>query len=138
LPAQAALYRSLLAKRRTLVMLDNARDAEQVRPLLPGAPGSLVVITSRDQLPGLAVTQGAYPLTLDLFSEAESREFLARRLGIERVAAQPAAVDEIVNCCARLPLALAIAATRAAIRHDLPLANLVAELRGARDRLDAF
>ena len=136
--AQVALYRSLLATRRTLVVLDNARDAEQVRPLLPGAPGSLVVITSRDQLAGLVATQGAYPLTLDLFSAAESHEFLARRLGAERVSAQTAAADEIVTRCARLPLALAIAATRAATRRDLPLADLAAELRAAHGRLDAF
>jgi hypothetical protein len=113
LDAQAALYRSLLAGRRMLVVLDNARDAEQVRPLLPGAPGCVVVVTSRSQLSGLVADAGAHPLTLDLLTRPESRQLLAARLGPERLAAEPDAVEEIVTSCARLPLALAIVAARA-------------------------
>jgi tetratricopeptide (TPR) repeat protein len=138
LDAQAALYRSLLADRRVLVLLDNARDAEQVRPLLPGSPRCLVVITSRNQLSGLVATEGAHPLALDLLSPTEARQLLARRLGDARVAAEPDAVEEITVRCARLPLALAVAAARAATEPQLPLAALARELRTTRGALDAF
>ncbi|MFD1323054.1 AfsR/SARP family transcriptional regulator [Micromonospora sonneratiae] len=129
---QAALYRTLLAGRRMLVLLDNAHDPEQVRPLLPGASGCLVVVTSRNRLTGLVAAEGARPLTLDLLSTTESRELLARRLGRGRVAAQRPAVDEIVERCARLPLALAVVAARAATQPDFPLATLAAELADAQ------
>jgi DNA-binding SARP family transcriptional activator len=135
--AQVGLYRSLLAGRRVLVVLDNARDAEQVRPLLPGAPGCLAVVTSRNQLSGL-VAEGAHPLTLDLLDAADARELLAHRLGARRVAAEPHAVDEIITLCARLPLALAIVAARAATHPGFDLAALAGELREARGRLDEF
>ncbi len=138
LPAQTALYRSLLAGKRVLVLLDNARGVEQVRPLLPGAPGCLVVVTSRDQLTGLVATEGARPLTLDLLSTAEARELIACRLGCERLTAEPDAVDDIVARCARLPLALAVAAARAATRPGFPLAVLAAELRDATGVLDVL
>jgi DNA-binding SARP family transcriptional activator/tetratricopeptide (TPR) repeat protein len=138
LPAQTALYRSLLAGKRVLVVLDNARGVEQVRPLLPGSPGCMVVVTSRDQLTGLVATEGARPLTLDLLSTAEARELIACRLGCERVAAEPDAVDDIVARCARLPLALAVAAARAATRPGFPLAVLAAELRDATGVLDVL
>ena len=114
LDAQTALYRSVLADRRMLVLLDNARDAEQVRPLLPGTPGCLVLVTSRNQLTGLIAGAGAVPLPLDLLNPDEARDLLARRVGVDRIAAEPAAVDEIIERCARLPLALAIVAARAA------------------------
>jgi DNA-binding SARP family transcriptional activator/tetratricopeptide (TPR) repeat protein len=138
LEAQVGLYRSLLAGRRVLVVLDNARDAEQVRPLLPGAPGCLAVVTSRNQLAGLVAAAGAHPLTLDLLSAAEARDLLARRLGPDRVAAEPHAVDEIITLCARLPLALALAAARAATHPGFGLAVLAGELREARGGLDEF
>jgi DNA-binding SARP family transcriptional activator len=138
LQAQAALYRSLLAGKRVLVVLDNARDADQVRPLLPGSGGCLVVVTSRNQLPGLVATEGAHPLSLDLLSAAEARQLLVRRLGADRVRAEPRAVDEIVSRCARLPLALTIVAARAATHPRFGLATLVAELREAQGGLDAF
>ncbi|MEH1015725.1 BTAD domain-containing putative transcriptional regulator [Micromonospora sp. CPCC 206060] len=130
LDQQAALYRTLLADRRMVIVLDNARDCDQVRPLLPGVGGCLVVVTSRDRLTGLVVTEGAHPVTLDLLSPTESRELLGRRLGRDRAAAEPDAVDEIVSRCARLPLALALAivAARAAANRTFPLGALAAEL----------
>ncbi len=136
LDAQTDLYRSLLAGSRVLVVLDNARDAEQVRPLLPGASGSMVLITSRDQLASLIAVEGACPLTLDLLTPAESRELLTRRLGAERLAADQQAVSELGDLCARLPLALNIAAAHAAVHPQRPLGTLVGELRDARRRLD--
>jgi DNA-binding SARP family transcriptional activator/tetratricopeptide (TPR) repeat protein len=135
---RAALYRSALDGRRMLIMLDNAHNVAQVRPLLPGAPGSLVLVTSRNELAGLVAAEGAVPLTLDVLSDAEARQMLARRLGRDRAAAEPAAVDEIAGLCARLPLALGIAVGRAAARPRRPLAELAAELRDARNRLDAL
>ncbi len=137
LEAQIGLYRSLLANRRVLVVLDNARDAEQVRPLLPGSPSCLVLLTSRDQLSGL-ITEGAYPLTLDLLDAREARALLAGRLGADRLAAEPRAVDQIVQLCARLPLALAVVAARAASHPQFGLAALAEELRAARGSLDPF
>ena len=130
LPSQAALYRSLMAGRRMLVLLDNARDAEQVRPLLPGTPGGLVLITSRRQLTSLVATVGAHPLPLDLMSIVESSELLAGRLGRDRVDREPEAVRAIVDRCARLPLALAIVAARAAATPDRTLTDLAAQLAG--------
>ena len=111
---RSALFRSLLDGRRMLIVLDNARDVAQVRPLLPGSPGSLVVVTSRNELTGLVAAEGAVPLTLDVLSCAEAHEMLARRLGPGRTAAESQAADEIINSCARLPLALGIAVGRAA------------------------
>ncbi|HEU4421459.1 MAG TPA: BTAD domain-containing putative transcriptional regulator [Pilimelia sp.] len=137
-PAQVALYRSLLANRRVLIVLDNARDAEQVRPLLPGSPGCLAVVTSRNQLAGLVATEGAHPITLDLLTATEARALLTRRLGADRLAAEPDAVDEIINRCARLPLALTIAAARAATRPGDPLSTIAAELRQAGGGLDVL
>jgi tetratricopeptide (TPR) repeat protein len=131
--AQAARYRELVAGRRWLVILDNARDADQIRPLLPGTPSVMVVATSRSQLTGLAA---AHRLPLDVLSTVEARELLAARLGAGPVAAEPAAVDRIVTACARLPLALAIVAARAQAA-GLPLPTLAAELT-APGRLDAL
>ncbi|MGW3647217.1 BTAD domain-containing putative transcriptional regulator [Streptomyces sp. NPDC000878] len=138
LEAQTGLYRSLLAGRRVLVVLDNARDAEQVRPLLPGSPGCLALVTSRKTLTGLAASEGAHLLTLGLLAPAEARELLIGRLGADRVTAEPAAVREIVGQCAGLPLALAIVAARAAAQPGLPLSALAGELRRADERLDAL
>ncbi|MDG4830094.1 tetratricopeptide repeat protein [Solwaraspora sp. WMMD1047] len=135
---RAGLYRSLMAGRRMLVLLDNARDAEQVRPLLPGTPDCLVVVTSRNQLPGLVATEGAQPLALDLLTPDEARELLVRRLGSARVAAEPAAVDEIVAHCAGLPLALAIVAARSVTDPGRSLTDLAAELREGGAGLDRF
>lgn len=94
LDAQAALYRTLLADRRVLIVLDNARDSSQVRPLLPGTPLSLVIVTSRNQLLSLVATDGAQPIGVDLLAPGEARTLLVRRLGKQRIAAEPAAVDQ--------------------------------------------
>jgi len=136
---RAALYRSLVDGKAILVVLDNASNAAQVRPLLPGSPDCLVVVTSRNQMAGLAAAEGATLISLDLLSDEEAHEMLARRLGRERVAAEPQAADEIITACAGLPLALSIAVGRAAAgRAKQPLAQLAAELRDARNRLDAL
>ncbi|HEU5474261.1 MAG TPA: BTAD domain-containing putative transcriptional regulator [Actinophytocola sp.] len=136
--AQVGLYRSLLADRRVLVILDNARSAEQVRPLLAGSPGSLALITSRALLTSLVVAEGAHALDIDLLDVSESHELLAGRLGANRVAAEPVAVQEIIELCARLPLALAVVAARAATHPRFRLAALADELRAARGGLDEF
>ncbi|MEV6493729.1 BTAD domain-containing putative transcriptional regulator, partial [Actinoplanes sp. NPDC051633] len=134
--AQAALFRSILAGRRMLVVLDNARDADQVRPLLPASPGCMAVVTSRAQLTGLIATAGAHLITLGLLSLDEARQMLAGRLGEHRLAAEPEAVDRIIGACGHLPLALAIAAARALARPNRPLDKLAGELDDAR--LDAL
>ncbi|ACU73911.1 transcriptional regulator, SARP family [Catenulispora acidiphila DSM 44928] len=138
LDAQAALYRSLLAGRRMLVVLDNARDADHVRPLLPGSPGCLVLVTSRSRLTGLVVGHGATPITLGLLDDAEAEHLLSRYLGAERVAAEPDAVRVLIQRCARLPLALAVAAARALMDPAMPLGALAAELAAAPGQLDAL
>ncbi len=136
--ARADLYRSMPHGRRMLILLDNARDAEQVRPLLPNGPGSMVVITSRNRLFGLVTSAGAHFLPLDVLTPAESRSFLAARLDAERLAREPAAVDEIIASSGGLPLALAIVAARAAIRPAFPLAAIAEELRLNSGSLDSF
>ncbi|MER7842504.1 tetratricopeptide repeat protein [Kitasatospora sp. NPDC096077] len=133
---QLALLRSRLAGTRTLIVLDNVREAEQVRPLLPGSDSCLVLVTSRNRLPALIALDGAVPLPLDVLSPAEARELFARRLGADLVAAQQDAADELIELCARLPLALNIAAARAADRPCTPLAVWAAELRDSGVRLD--
>jgi tetratricopeptide (TPR) repeat protein/DNA-binding XRE family transcriptional regulator len=136
--AQAGLYRSLLAERAMLIVLDNARDEAQVRPLLPASPASLVIITSRSQLTGLAAADGARLLSLDLLTHDEAVQLLTTRLGDDRAAAEPAAVGEIAALCAHLPLALAVTAAQAAARPGIPLAALAGELRDTAGRLDAL
>jgi DNA-binding SARP family transcriptional activator len=136
--AQAGLYRSVLAGRRMLIVLDNARDEQQVRPLLPASPASLVIVTSRNQLSGLAATDGAWLLSLDVLSHDEAVQLLIARIGASRTGAEPGAIDEIAAQCARLPLALAVTAARAAARPRFPLAELAADLRCAVGRLDAL
>jgi DNA-binding SARP family transcriptional activator len=137
LDAQAALYRSQLAGRRMLILLDNARDTAQIRALLPAASTCLVLVTSRNQLTGLVV-DGAHPVPLNLLTGTEAGNLLRHRLGDPRMDAEPQAVEKIITYCARLPLALAVMAARAATRSQLPLTVLAGELREAHDRLDAL
>ncbi|MET9789592.1 AfsR/SARP family transcriptional regulator [Streptomyces canus] len=136
--AQAALYRGLLAGRRFLVLLDNARDTDQVRPLLPGTPGCLTIVTSRSRLSGLVAAHGAHALTLRPLHAGQARAFLERRLGAARLAGESRAVTEITALCAGLPLALACVAARAATHPHFPLSAVAAELRAAHGSLDAF
>jgi tetratricopeptide (TPR) repeat protein len=136
--ARGSLYRSLLAGRRALIVLDNARDVDQVRPLLPGSPGSMVIVTSRNRLTGLVATHDARLLTLEPFFAAEAREILSQRLGAARVDSEPEAADEIIGLCAGLPLALAIVAAHATVRRNVPLRSIASQLWDASSRLDAF
>ncbi|MEV5177887.1 NB-ARC domain-containing protein, partial [Streptomyces flaveolus] len=138
LDAQIVLYRSLVADRRFLIVLDNARDSEHVLPLLPGTSRSLVLVTSRSRLTGLIASVGARCVSLDLLDEGDAREFLHRRLGADRVDREPDAAAEIVARCARLPLALAVVTARAAMNPSFPLAAIAAELRNEAQTLDAF
>ncbi|MYV57041.1 tetratricopeptide repeat protein [Streptomyces sp. SID3212] len=135
---RTGLYRSVMSDKRLLLILDNAQDAEQVRTLLPAAPGCRVVVTSRNRLPALVAGAGAHPLTLDLFDPDDARESLTRRIGLARSGAEPRAVAEITALCARLPLALAVVAARAQAHPHFPLAGIAAELRGTHGSLDAF
>jgi tetratricopeptide (TPR) repeat protein/transcriptional regulator with XRE-family HTH domain len=132
---RAANYRSLLAGRRMLVLLDNASSAEQVRPLLPATPDCVTVVTSRDALAGLVARDGARRLDLDLLSAADANQLLVTLIG-DRAAADPGATGALAAACVRLPLALRIAAELAATRPAIPVAGLVAELAGERRRLD--
>ncbi len=135
--AQSALYRSVLAGKQVLVILDNARDAAQVRPLLPGSQTCLAVVTSRARLPGLAATEGARLVPLDVLTAGEAHELLASRLG-ERARAEADAAQQLTEACSRLPLALSIVAARVAARPYLPLADLARELADAHGRLEAL
>jgi tetratricopeptide (TPR) repeat protein/transcriptional regulator with XRE-family HTH domain len=135
LDQRMALYRSLVADRRMLVLLDNARSADQVRPLLPGSGTCLVVVTSRDSLSGLVARDGARRLDLDLLPEPDALLLLRTLLG-ERVDAEPDAARGIAEHCARLPLALRVTAELAAARRDVPLRTLAHELGDEQRRLD--
>ena len=135
-PARAALYRSLLTGTRMLVLLDNACDEQQVRPLLPGSRGCLALVTSRNGLTGLVAAEGARPVWLDMLTSGEAHELLSRRLGRERVTAEPVATAELIKLCGGLPLALNIAAARAIGRSCATIGDVVADLR--QDQLDAL
>jgi tetratricopeptide (TPR) repeat protein/DNA-binding XRE family transcriptional regulator len=134
---RARLYRSMLAGRRMLVLLDNAADSEQIRALLPGDPGCVAVVTSRDSLAGLVATDGARRLDLDVLPPADAVGLLRSLIG-DRVDDDPGAAAELAGLCARLPLALRIAAESAAARPQAALRDLVAELAAVSlDGLDA-
>ncbi|MFD6189387.1 BTAD domain-containing putative transcriptional regulator [Streptomyces sp. NPDC060275] len=130
---RAALYRSLLRGRRTLVVLDNARDAAQVRPLLPGTPGSAALVTSRVRMLDL---EGAHLVDLDVMSSREGLALFTRIVGEERVAAEPEAAMEVIEACGRLPLAIRIAASRLAARRRWTVSVLAVKLADERRRLD--
>ncbi|RJQ78998.1 SARP family transcriptional regulator [Pseudonocardiaceae bacterium YIM PH 21723] len=138
LDGRSALARSLLAGRRMLVLLDNAADAAQVRPLLPSTPGCLVLITSRSAMSGLAIEDGATEIRVSLLTDVQSRELLEGRIGPDRLAAEPDAVGELIRYCAGLPLALAVLASRAAARPDHDLRVLADALADQRLRLNVL
>jgi DNA-binding SARP family transcriptional activator len=129
LDAQATLYRSQVADRRMLIVLDNAATADQVVPLLPGSPSCTVLVTGRTRLSSLIDRHSARHLQLDVLDCADARALLAARLGADRVAAEPDAIDELVELCGGYPLALSISARNAATRPTIPLAEVATELR---------
>jgi tetratricopeptide (TPR) repeat protein len=133
---RAALYRSTLAGRRVMVLLDNARSAEQVRDLLPSTPTSLVVVTSRDDLAGLVARDGAHRLILDCLSTADAVGLLGSIVGAPRVAGEPDAAAQLARLCGHLPLALRVVAERAVRRAGSSLAELAGELADEARRLD--
>ncbi|WP_086829132.1 tetratricopeptide repeat protein [Allokutzneria sp. NRRL B-24872] len=135
---RAALYRSAVAGRKMLVVLDNAADTEQVVPLLPGGTTCSVIITSRRPLTGVVASHGAMPVRLDVLRDGEARALLAHRVGESRVTREPDAVGELVERCAGLPLALVVVAARASVSPDAPLARIAEELRDDAHRLDAL
>jgi tetratricopeptide (TPR) repeat protein/transcriptional regulator with XRE-family HTH domain len=132
---RAALYRSVLAGRKVLVLLDNACDAEQVRPLLPGSPSCAAVVTSRDALAGLVARDGAERLDIDMLSPVEATSLLRKLIG-DRAEADKRAAVALAELCARLPLALRVAAELAAASPYMPLSDLVNELTDQHRRLD--
>jgi DNA-binding SARP family transcriptional activator len=133
----AGLYRTLLADRRVLVVLDDARDADQLRPLLPGSPGCLVLVTSRDHLAGLVAQQGARRLTLDALTPTEANALLVRVLGDQRMQTEPTATADLVRACGRLPLALRTAAADLAGEPRRSIASQVDQLGQATPSLPA-
>ncbi|OLF15466.1 AfsR/SARP family transcriptional regulator [Actinophytocola xanthii] len=129
LEAASALYRTMLADRRVLVVLDNVARPDQVRPLLPGSPGCLVLVTARDRMGGLVAMDGARQLSLDVLTPEEAAALLSTILGEQRVAAEPEAAGELAKLCVYLPLALRIAAANLADRPYRGVADHVQELR---------
>ncbi|MEH1165282.1 helix-turn-helix transcriptional regulator [Micromonospora sp. CPCC 205539] len=129
--SRAALYRSLLADRRMLVVLDNAANTDQVRPLLPGNSACRVVITSRGHLTGLVVSDAAYLLALAPLNSGEARDLLGLRLGAHRIHAESADVDRLIHRCQHLPIALALVAARLATQPDATVRTLTAQIDAA-------
>ncbi|HUQ57772.1 AfsR/SARP family transcriptional regulator [Lentzea sp.] len=123
-----ARYRSVLAERRVLLVLDNARDSKQVTPLLSAAPGCMVVITSRRELTSLVASTGAYSIRMGLLDMEESVALMTHRLGEQRVQRELPAVRAIAGACAHLPLALAVASARIASNPRLELSGIASQL----------
>ncbi|WP_425826770.1 BTAD domain-containing putative transcriptional regulator [Streptomyces fractus] len=135
--AQARAFRTLVADRRVLVLLDNAASAEQVRPLLPGGPSCCVVVTSRNRLGDLVALDGAQALPLDFLAPHEARALLCATLGADRIAGEPEAADRLIGLCGGLPLALRVAAARLSGDPGLGLTELVEEMSDGT-RLEAL
>jgi tetratricopeptide (TPR) repeat protein/transcriptional regulator with XRE-family HTH domain len=135
---RSALFREQAASRRLIVLLDNARNTEHVRPLLPVSSGCLTIVTSRNQLSGLAAAEGASLISLDVWTPAEALAALAARIGDERCHAEPQAAAELVELCGRLPLAVAVVGAQLSATPHMPLRLSVRELRQTLPRLDAL
>ncbi|WP_277208962.1 AfsR/SARP family transcriptional regulator [Isoptericola croceus] len=134
---RSALFRSLLAERRVLVVLDNARSSDQVRPLVPGTTSCAVLVTSRETLPGIAAREGVDLVELKPLAPSAADRLLQRLVG-DRAARQPGAVRDLGRACGRLPLALRVVAQQARARPEQPLEDMVAELGDIRRRLDVL
>ncbi|MFI7242681.1 ATP-binding protein [Streptomyces qinglanensis] len=135
---RAELFRSVMAGRRVLVVLDNAATVGVIRPLLPGSPGCLVAITSRTRMSGLVAREGAYRVSVETLSEAESVRLLRSTIAAYRTDDADAELAELARLCARLPLALRIVAERAAARPRMPLRDLITDLRDESGLWDAL
>lgn len=135
---QASLYRTLVEDRQLVIVLDNARDSDQVWPLLPGGHRCTVLVTSRQQLGGLIARKQATHITLDYLTTEEARQLLTKALGEERIHAEPDAVNELIERCVGLPIALTIAAARILTSPRTQLTTLVDQLREQRQRLDTL
>ncbi|MDQ3789429.1 MAG: tetratricopeptide repeat protein, partial [Actinomycetota bacterium] len=133
--AQAALYRSLVAGKRMLIVLDNVADTDQVTPLLPGSPSCMVLVTSRRHLTSLITRYGARHLPIGVLDAAAARRLLTIRIGRRRTEAEPAAVDDLLDSCGGFALALNVVAARAIRNPATPLAELAGELRDSATRL---
>ncbi|MBD7920245.1 tetratricopeptide repeat protein [Cellulomonas sp. Sa3CUA2] len=133
-----ALWRSMVADRRLLVVLDNAASTEQIEDLLPGSPSCFVLVTSRDRLGGLAVRHGARSVPLARFEPAEARELLEGTIGADVVAREPAAARRLVELCDALPFALRIAAEQVQTGPGASIGEMVARLVDSRHRLDVL
>lgn len=133
--SRSSALRSTLAGRRALILLDNARDEEQVRPLLPGTPLCPVLITSRETLSGLMIHHDATVIGLNLLTSAESERLLRSLIGA-RVDHETGAAERLMDLCGRLPLALRVVAENARLRAEVPLASLVEELVDEHSRLE--
>jgi hypothetical protein len=138
LDARAALFRSSVHGRRMLVLLDNARSADQVRPLLPGSTTCLVLVTSRNRLDDLVIREGASRVALDVLAHSEALDLLSRHVGPDRMDAEAGATNALIEHCTGLPLALGIVAVRAADTADFLLDDLATELQNEKERLDAL
>ncbi len=135
---RTARFRTLMVGRRTLLLLDNARTAEQIRPLLPGTTSCIVIITSRHRLGGVVARDGVHRLILDVLTAEDARRLLRRIIGAERVDAEPGAVAALADLCGYHPLALRIAAERVTVQTDRPIGYAVDDLTDERQRLDAL
>jgi tetratricopeptide (TPR) repeat protein len=136
--AQVGLFRSILADRRILLVLDNARDFDQIQSLLPGGHTSFALVTSRSRLEGVAITHGGRIIALDAFDDTVALRYFKRTVGAKRVTEQPRAAEEILNYCGGLPLALSVISARARNLPGFPLSALSAQLRDEVDRLGAL
>lgn len=136
--SRSALYRSILAGRKVLIVLDNASSSGQVRPLVPGASGCLVLVTSRTRLSGLIARDGAFRISVDLLTRSQAVELLSTVIRGYRFSDDTDNLEELARLCARLPLALRIAAERAISRPHMPLRNLIADLRDESSLWDAL